>query len=154
MKPENPSASGGGKLRTLAQFVGLLLILCGAIGLLLVLLEIWRLYQQPELILTLARALSQATGIDDTLLGASVSKSTEAGPDGTPLLASYFLAWVLAFMLLSLAARVSYLSIKGGSRLFSPESRQKPNARNAVKEVKIEPNLPADYQPSHRRKIS
>ncbi len=151
MKSKKSNTNGGHKLQALAQFIGLLLILCGAIGLPLVLLEIWGLYQQPDIILTLAQGLSEATGIDDTLLGASVSKTTEIG---APLLVSYFLAWGVAFILMSLAARVSYLCIKGGSRLFFPRTPRTPAAQITGKERNAEADLdlPTGYRPSHRRK--
>lgn len=150
MKRTHQDTVPGGRFRSLAQFVGLLLILFGGAALMLILLEIWQLYRNPDAILGLARALSEATGVDDTLLGGSMS-APASGNQGKPLLLSYFLAWGLAVVLLSLAGRVAYLCLKGGGLLLSPYTRhRKPRSEGERDEEDEE--LPADYQPTHRKR--
>ncbi len=132
-------------MNTLQRIIAIVLLLVGALTLLLAILEVWRLYLDPTLINALTQELAKATGIDARLPGEQFQ----------PMMVSYFLAWGLALILLSLAARMGFLCVKAGKLLLDkPERQATPANENTVDDTgkaEVE-ELPLDYQPSHRRK--
>ncbi len=140
-------------MNTLQRIIAIVLLLVGALTLLLAILEVWRLYLDPTLINALTQELAKATGIDARLPGA-LSPAGD-GEQFQPMMVSYFLAWGLALILLSLAARMGFLCVKAGKLLLDkPERQATPANENTVDDTgkaEVE-ELPLDYQPSHRRK--
>jgi hypothetical protein len=131
----------------LARAAGVVLLVCGIGALLLVLVELWLLYQDPSGILPLTRAVDAAAGLDASLLGQAVPE----GQSQQPLPLAYFLAWTLAIVLLATLARVAYWAIRAGATLMAlPAPAADQVAAPPVQAAKEE-DLPEDYRPSHRR---
>ncbi len=130
-----------------ARIGGLILVLCGAALLLLAAGEVLRLYFYPDAVLPLARSIEQASAVDASLLGSAASDGADSE---RPL--SYFLAWLLQVSLLPLIGKFGVWCTGAGGRLLRRTGPPPPAAR-AVAEPQDEPELPADYRPSHRLSI-
>jgi len=91
--------------------------------------EAWMLYQQPQNIERLARAIEQGSNLDKALasntgateeedpLGEISSAKVREVNDALGFRLSYFVAWVIAILLLMLIGRLAIAAIKTGGEL-------------------------------------
>tara|TARA_R110002096_G_scaffold350_20_gene2078 strand:- start:558 stop:1034 length:477 start_codon:yes stop_codon:yes gene_type:complete len=87
--------------------------------------EAWSLYQQPQNIERLARAIEQGSNLDKALSSTAESPGGEAGANGQVrevnaalgFRLSYFVAWVIAILLLMLIGRLAIAAVKTGGEL-------------------------------------
>ncbi len=126
----------------------MLLLTFGIGALVLVLVELWLLYQDPSGILPLAQAIDAAGGLDGTLLNQAMDDSA-TGDARQPLPVANFFAWILAIVLLATMGRIAYWAIRAGSGLVALPAP--PRQRIPSKDSNPKPEeLPEDYRPSHR----
>lgn len=87
--------------------------------------EAWSLYQQPQNIERLARAIEQGSNLDKALTSRTDPTVTDAGINGQVrevnealgFRLSYFVAWVIAILLLMLIGRLAIAAVKTGGEL-------------------------------------
>ena len=87
--------------------------------------EAWSLYQQPQNIERIARAIEQGSNLDKALSSRTDATDTEAGAGGQVrevnealgFRLSYFVAWVIAILLLMLIGRLAIAAVKTGGEL-------------------------------------
>lgn len=87
--------------------------------------EAWSLYQQPQNIERLARAIEQGSNLDKALTSRTDVATTDASTDGQVrevnealgFRLSYFVAWVIAILLLMLIGRLAIAAVKTGGEL-------------------------------------
>ncbi len=87
--------------------------------------EAWSLYQQPQNIERLARAIEQGSNLDKALTSRTDPTATDAGINGQVrevnealgFRLSYFVAWVIAILLLMLIGRLAIAAVKTGGEL-------------------------------------
>lgn len=145
--------------------IGLVLLLFGLWLALEVLHEAWQLYHEPARIERLAQAIEQGSNIDRSLAPLQIDKlneqneedqtaesgfntyDQESGParssqpetaDAAPqyrLRLSYYVAWVIALLLLLLIARIALGAVKTGGELVLYETQMKRFARELVRET-------------------
>ena len=119
----------------LARAMGLILIIVGVWAAVMVVIEAWNLYSDPDSIQHFASSLERASGLDEYLAfrnpppmgsgntvsgngnatGALIS-SLETGDRGL-LKVSYLFAWPLVILLLLLIGKLASLAIEAGARL-------------------------------------
>lgn len=146
-----------GIMAVFVRLLGFILLLAGLWVAFEVLFEAWDLYQQPEKIERFARAIEKGSNIDKSLVslrdsviaapsdGATGTEnpenmsqfeetrgSTQASADNVRV--SYFLAWVIAILLLLLIARISLGVIKTGGELVLYDLQIKQFAKMLVRE--------------------
>ncbi|TDJ64652.1 MAG: hypothetical protein E2O36_01310, partial [Proteobacteria bacterium] len=110
--------------------VGFILMFVGLWIGLKVINEAWSLYQQPQNIERFARAIEMGSNLDKALSAANPRKSSidPTMPNATGdqiqeinaalgFRLSYFVAWVIAILLLMLVGRLSIAAIKTGGEL-------------------------------------
>lgn len=117
--------------------LGMVLLLVGFAIALMVIANAWSLYQDPAEIERFARAVEQGSNLDLTLASATargaaqletgaptvddgeeISAARPAPPTSQPAFRfSYFVAWLLAIMLLLLIGRLSIAAIRTGGEL-------------------------------------
>lgn len=87
--------------------------------------EAWSLYQQPQNIERLARAIEQGSNLDKALTSKADVMNTDAEVNGQVrevnealgFRLSYFVAWVIAILLLMLIGRLAIAAVKTGGEL-------------------------------------
>lgn len=146
-----------GIMAIFVRILGFILLLAGLWVAFEVLFEAWDLYQQPEKIERFARAIEKGSNIDKSLVtlrdsvvaapaeettGADTQESirpyeetrnsTQASGDNVRV--SYFLAWVIAILLLLLIARIALGVIKTGGELVLFDMQIKQFAKMLVRE--------------------
>ncbi|MCS3903919.1 hypothetical protein J2T55_001951 [Methylohalomonas lacus] len=141
--------------------IGLILLLFGLWLALEVLNEAWQLYHEPQRIERFAEAIEQGSNIDRSIAplqleapdrsGARGDELDRYGPDGAPtaqrdpasaaaepqyrLSLSYYVAWVIALLLLLLLARIALGVVRTGGELVLYETQMKRFARELVRET-------------------
>lgn len=156
-------------LAFIVRAIGLVLLLFGLWLALEVLHEAWQLYHEPARIERFAEAIEQGSNIDRSIAPLQIESLGE-GPDadgagGNDLNAygrqtgdtrtrqpetaeepqyrlrlSYYIAWVIALMLLLLLARISLAAVRTGGELVLYETQMKRFARELVKDTLRERN--------------
>lgn len=135
------------------RIIGLILLLFGIWLALAVLNEAWDLYNDPTRIERFAQAIERGSNIDrsiaplhigeadpdaadpGTLSGYDAGRTPPALPDPEyRLRLSYFIAWIIALLLLLLLARISLGAVRTGGELVLYETQMKRFARELVKE--------------------
>ncbi len=138
------------------RLFGFVLLLAGLWIAFEVLFEAWDLYQEPEKIERFARAIEKGSNIDKSLVSfrdsviASDSSITSGADDNDSLSTnnteiiqastdsvriSYFLAWIIALLLLLLIARIALGAIKTGGELVLYDMQIKQFAKMLVRET-------------------
>ena len=88
--------------------------------------EAWSLYREPQNIERIARAIEQGSNLDRALAATQDRAAGDASPDGTQVREvnealgfrlSYFVAWVIAILLLMLVGRLAIAAVKTGGEL-------------------------------------
>jgi len=131
----------------LSQFVvrgfGFVLMLVGLWISLAVIAESWSLYKNPVNIERLAKAIERGSNLDHALSrvsqqGQMPAESTSAATDvETEVLGfrmSYFVAWIIAILLLMLVGRLAIAAVKTGGELVLHDAHIKKFARELVRE--------------------
>ncbi len=127
---------------------GLVLMVIGLWIALAVLSEAWSLYKIPANIERFAQAIEEGSNLDHTLSSTSraLTPSEEApaeilegtqdaaGPIAAGFRLSYFVAWVLAILLLMLVGRLAIAAIKAGGELVLYDVHIKRFARELARE--------------------
>ncbi|NKB38839.1 MAG: hypothetical protein GKR93_17035 [Gammaproteobacteria bacterium] len=104
---------------TFVRCIGMLLLIIGLWAGLHVILESLSLYRDPLSIEQLAQAIERGSHIDQTLsadTNASISKTRSQTDSRIQL--SYFIAWVVALLLLLLISMMAFSCIQAGSDLL------------------------------------
>lgn len=118
--------------RTLSLFIrlcGLVLMLVGFVVALMVIVNAWSLYDDPDQIKRIARAVERGSNLDSSLSSAAASgrrqldnaaggvqQYDEAGVVNG-LRFSYFVAWMIAILLLLLIGQLSISAVRTGGEL-------------------------------------
>lgn len=144
----------------IVRALGLVLLLFGLWLALAVLHEAWQLYHEPDRIERFANAIEKGSNIDrsiaplqlgepDTRTGtgaadpgaysnrtAPAEARTEAGDEPQyRLRLSYYIAWIIALLLLLLVARIALGVVRTGGELVLYETQMKRFARELVRET-------------------
>ena len=148
---DDNDGEGVGRWTRIAQIVvrglGMVLLLVGLWIALAVISEAWSLYQDPQKIERLAKAIEHGSNLDRTLSTASsklavspedpttatAARTTSVPPD--PELGfrmTYFVAWVVAVLLLMLSGRLAIAAVKTGGELVLYDMQIKRFARELV----------------------
>ena len=119
----------------LARALGLVLIMVGVWAAVMVVIEAWNLYSDPDSIQDFAASLERASGLDEYLAGRTLpprespsdviggpglTQALTTGPgtqSGSQLKVSYLFAWPLVVLLLLLIGKLASLAIEAGARL-------------------------------------
>jgi hypothetical protein len=116
--------------------LGGILLLAGFLVSIQLLTTVWGLFNDHELILTLSRELEKHSHLNDILKNsisqflptANTSSSTEQAESvlngALELNISYFIAWILAILLLGLLIHLVSVILNGGVRLISAGKKQ------------------------------
>jgi len=125
---------------------GFVLMLVGLWISLAVIGEAWSLYRQPVKVERLALAIEQGSNLDQAL--SRVSQNTQqpseaAAATTTPSAAAeqagfrmtYFVAWIIAILLLMLVGRLSIAAVKTGGELVLYDGQFRKFARELVREA-------------------
>lgn len=140
------SAWGSRASHTVVRGFGFVLMLVGLWISLAVIAEAWSLYKQPAKIDRLAQAIEQGSNLDQTLSRASQSTqqpSEAAAATAAPAAATgqagfrmtYFVAWIIAILLLMLVGRLSIAAVKTGGELVLYDGQFRKFARELVREA-------------------
>ena len=152
---DNIDDAGKGIMSVIVRLIGMILLLAGLCVALAVLLQALSLYREPQEIERLAAAIEKGSNIDQSLTsfrnnvvveprenetepGVAKEPTKPATPATTPsnnVRVSYFLAWVIALLLLLLTASISLRAIKTGGELVLYDMQIKQFAKLLVKET-------------------
>ena len=135
----------------IVRIVGFILMFVGLWIGLKVINEAWSLYQQPQNIERLARAIEKGSNLDKAL--SAVEKAPSAGEpedsaearlassnrvrevnDALGFRLSYFVAWVIGILLLMLVGRLAIAAIKTGGELALYDLQIKRFAKHLVQQ--------------------
>ncbi len=100
-----------GVLRIIVRSVGVALVIAGSWVAYTMVDEAWDLYRDPGRVERFAVAVEQGSNVDSTL-----GSATAPGKD-SKFRPSYFLAWVIALILLLTVARIAIWTIATGGRM-------------------------------------
>ncbi|MBI2802507.1 MAG: hypothetical protein HYX63_19890 [Gammaproteobacteria bacterium] len=148
---DDNDGEGVGRWTRIAQIVvrglGMVLLLVGLWIALAVISEAWSLYQDPQKIERLAKAIEHGSNLDRTLSTASSKLAITADettattpPRAVPVQPdpelgfrmTYFVAWVVAVLLLMLCGRLAIAAVKTGGELVLYDMQIKRFARELV----------------------
>lgn len=137
------------------RVIGIILLLVGLWASVHVLLEALRLYRDPLRIEQLASAIERGSNLDQTLQqnvydesGKSSARSNNPGLTGqgaaNGIRLTYFIAWIVALLLLMLIAMIAFSAIRAGSELVLQDGKLKGYLKGRVKELEKRGNYHAD----------
>lgn len=121
-----------GLLNLTVRGLGLLLLLVGMFVALMTIVSAWSLYANPATIENFARAVEHGSHLDLTLAQVSAGEAAEddalvplpgvrakpaAAPAQPSLRFSYFVAWIIAILLLLLIGRLAIAAVRTGGEL-------------------------------------
>jgi disulfide bond formation protein DsbB len=145
---ESPPVEWSERGTQLSQFIvrgfGFVLMLVGLWISLAVIAESWSLYKNPANIERLAKSIERGSNLDhalsrvsqpDQMPGADTadgSKDVEREVLGFRM--SYFVAWIIAILLLMLVGRLAIAAVKTGGELVLHDAQIKKFARELVRE--------------------
>ncbi len=131
----------------LSQFVvrgfGFVLMLVGLWISLAVIAEAWSLYRNPANIERLAKAIEHGSHLDRALSRVGMADrntldDSASAADDTELLGfrmTYFVAWIIAILLLMLVGRLALGAVRTGGELVLHDAQIKKFARELVREA-------------------
>lgn len=148
-------------LAFVVRAIGLVLLLFGLWLALEVLNEAWQLYHEPQRIERFAEAIEQGSNIDRSIAPLQLELPDRAGDQGNELdrygrddapaaqrapetaaaepqyrlSLAYYVAWVIALLLLLLLARIALGVVRTGGELVLYETQMKRFARELVRET-------------------
>ncbi|MCZ6666500.1 MAG: hypothetical protein O7B81_14445 [Gammaproteobacteria bacterium] len=135
-------------LNLVVRGFGLVLLLVGMIVALMVITSAWSLYDDPEKIESFARAIEHGSNLDLSLSSAKTTGRRQldsSSVDGGPILEetvaprpefrfSYFIAWLIAILLLMMIGRLSITAVRTGGELALYDVQVKKLARALLEE--------------------
>ncbi len=144
-------------LAFVVRAIGLILLLFGLWLSLEVLNEAWQLYHEPQRIERFAEAIEQGSNIDRNIAPLQLELPDRPGGEGNELdpygrgdqrapetaaaepqyrlSLAYYIAWVIALLLLLLLARIALGVVRTGGELVLYETQMKRFARELVRET-------------------
>ncbi len=132
-------------LSIIVRSLGLLMLIIGLYVGIKVIFEAWDLYDEPQRIERFADAIDQGSNLDNALSSftasalnidtTNASTPPEAAKADDSLRISYFLAWVLAVLLLMIIGGLAMSAIRTGGQLALYDLEVKRFARQLIKEV-------------------
>lgn len=140
-----PEASTDGILAQGTRIAHIVVRACGfvllTVGLwiaLAVIGEAWSLYQSPERIERFATAIERGSHLDRALASTSTAPDIEgeAAPVAPSFRLTYFVAWVIAILLLLLIGRLAIAAVKTGGELVLYDLHIKRFVRELVREAR------------------
>lgn len=149
-------ARGDRQLNLVVRGFGLVLLVVGLIVALTVIGSAWSLYLSPTHIERFAQAVEQGSHLDLTLSRTTqhgqqqLDSADSAGVSATPrtpssiatqpgLRLSYFMAWLIAILLLLLVGRLAIAAVRTGGELALYDVQVKKLARALIKESAHKP---------------
>ena len=126
---------------------GFVLMLVGLWISLAVIAEAWSLYKNPANIERIAKAIERGSNLDRALSrvgtvdrstlddDAAATTGADAATEVLGFRMSYFVAWVIAILLLMLVGRLSIGAVKTGGELVLHDAQVKKLARELVREA-------------------
>ncbi len=135
----------------IVRIVGFILMFVGLWIGLKVINEAWSLYQQPQNIERLARAIEKGSNLDKALSAAEKPRAADSSSDSEEarlassarlrevndalgFRLSYFVAWVIGILLLMLVGRLAIAAIKTGGELALYDLQIKRFAKHLVQQ--------------------
>ncbi len=111
---------------TFVRSIGMLLLLIGLWAGIHVILESLSLYRDPVRIEQLAQAIERGSHIDQSLSAdTNAANSAQSGQPESGIQLSYFVAWLVALMLLLLISMMAFSCIRAGSDLVLQDKNLK-----------------------------
>ncbi len=130
----------------IVRLMGLVMLVIGLAVAIKVIVEAWDLYQEPQNIERFADAIEQGSGLDSLLNNFTTKPSstelteteTETATAGQPdsLRLTYFIAWIIAVLLLMVIGGLGMSAIKTGGQLALYDLQVKRFAREVLSEAK------------------
>jgi disulfide bond formation protein DsbB len=144
----NNSASTTDILSIIVRVVGLVILLIGLFIGIKVIFEAWELYKQPQTIERFADAIEQGSHLDtmlakftpkpkqtkDIAAGQQSLQKVETAEDSLRL--TYFIAWIVAIVLLMLIGSLAFSAIRTGGQLALYDLEVKRFARQLMAEAR------------------
>ena len=138
--------SAGNWPEALVRVVGIILLLVGLWASMQVLLEALRLYRDPVKIEQLASAIERGSNLDRNLTHISVDDTEENDnaanistlskqQSGQGIRLTYFIAWIIALLILMLVAMIAFSCIRAGSDLVLQDRQMKRYMRLLVTQL-------------------
>ena len=123
------------------RLLGTALLIFGLIVAVLVVLEAWKLYQEPERIERFAFAVEQGSNLDKILLFDTATTAAEEGtaPSRTRddnLRLSYFAAWFIVLALMLVLCILAMSAVSTGGQLALYDSNVRRLSRQVIREAK------------------
>jgi hypothetical protein len=132
----------------IVRVLGLLILVIGLTVALKVIIEAWGLYKQPQNIERFASAIEKGSGLDSLINNitkpndssvSSLNETINNSPKPTEKLnlrLTYFVAWILAILLLLVIGGLAMSAIKTGGQLALYDLQVKRFAREVLNEAK------------------
>ena len=122
-------------LISLVRGLGLVLLLSGLTTAVFIMMESWALYKYPERIAVIANAVETGSNIDKALLSNnSTNDSAPNSAEASNVRLSYFFAWLIAFFLILIIARIATSAISTGGKLTLYDTEVKKLAKTLLEE--------------------
>ena len=133
-------------LAVIARLLGLVMLIVGLFIGIKVIFEAWSLYDEPQRIERFAEAIDQGSNLDNLITSFSqktpsresnVEQATAAQPSSQQqsLRVSYFLAWIIAILLLMVIGGLASSAIRTGGQLALYDLQVKRFANELIKQV-------------------
>ncbi len=130
----------------LVRGLGVVLIIAGMWSSIMVIVEAWTLYSDPQRIERFAQAIEMGSNLDRSLTS---TPSAEADTPSVRL--SYFVAWIFALPLLFLMGLLALHAVKVGAGLARPERKPPSPQTRSVAEMDGGDTHPGSAAPSTLR---
>lgn len=148
MEQQQPSR-GTEVLAIIARLLGLVILVVGLVIGIKVIFEAWSLYEEPQRIERFAEAIDQGSNLDQLLRSFSQKKSTSDVENDSEQLAttaatqsqqptlriSYFLAWIIALLLLMVIGGLAASAIRTGGQLALYDMQVKRYTNELLKQI-------------------
>lgn len=125
-----------------ARFLGLIMLVIGLYIGIKVILEAWDLYEEPQRIERFAEAIDQGSNLDQLLdsfsqktTGSEAENETATNSQQATLRISYFLAWIIALVLLMVIGGLAASAIRTGGQLALYDLQVKRFANELIKQA-------------------
>lgn len=127
----------------IVRLLGLVMLIVGLTIAIKVIIEAWSLYEEPQRIERFAEAIDEGSNLDQLLRSFSQkTASTESEPETATttsqqatLRVSYFLAWIIALVLLMVIGGLAASAIRTGGQLALYDLQVKRFANELIKQA-------------------
>ena len=133
-------------LAVIARLLGMVMLIIGLFIGIKVIFEAWNLYDEPQRIERFAEAIDEGSNLDKLL--SSLQKktvsaeqvpnelsATSSRPEQASLRLSYFIAWIIALLLLMVIGGLAASAIRTGGQLALYDLQVKRLANELIKQV-------------------